>query len=90
MEKPNNEERARDTGLSSLRDDSDPVYPETYYQHLEKILGPEQAAWARLPRAERERELKWLHANFDTPDDLAVWPPELDGGRHNERRGADR
>ncbi len=21
--------------------------------------------------------------NFHTPDDLAIWPPELDGGKHN-------
>jgi hypothetical protein len=63
----------------------DPIYPEEYYEHLARILGQEQADWARLPRADRERELSWLHKHFDTPDDLAEWPPELDGGLHNER-----
>lgn len=61
----------------------DPVYPEFYYEILERELGPERAAWARLPREERERQLAWYHANFNTPDDLAVWPPELDGGVNN-------
>lgn len=64
----------------------DPVYPEEYYEHLARTLGEEQAAWARLPRAEREKQLRWFHANFDTPDDLALWPPELDGGLDNGRR----
>jgi hypothetical protein len=36
-----------------------------------------------LPREEREKELRWYHENFNTPDDLAVWPPELDGGKDN-------
>lgn len=58
----------------------EPDYPEEYYEHLARTLGEEQAAWARLPREERERELRWYHENFDTTDDLAVWPPELDGG----------
>ena len=39
-----------------------------------------KAAWARLPRREREAELTELHRSFDTPDDLSVWPAELDGG----------
>jgi hypothetical protein len=25
----------------------------------------------------------WLHAQYDTPDDLDPWPPELGGGRYN-------
>ena len=58
-------------------------YSEEYYEHLARTMGEEQAAWARLPRVERERELRWYHENFDTPDDKAEWPPELDGGRHN-------
>lgn len=57
-----------------------PEYQEDYYQYLAKILGEDRARWARLPREEREQELRWYHANFDTPDDLAVWPAELDGG----------
>jgi hypothetical protein len=58
-------------------------YSEEYYETLARTLGEEKAAWARLPRAERERELRWYHENFNTPDDLAVWPPELDGGASN-------
>lgn len=46
-------------------------------------MGEERAAWARLPREEREKELRWYHDNFNTPDDLAIWPPELDGGASN-------
>ncbi len=57
-----------------------PEYPEFYYEILEQHLGPEAAAWARLPPAERERELRWFHENFNTPDDLAFWPAELEGG----------
>jgi hypothetical protein len=60
-----------------------PEYSEEYYELLERIMGEEQAAWARLPAAEREAEIEWYHANFDTPDDLAECPPELDGGLHN-------
>ena len=26
------------------------------------------------------KELEWYHANFNTPDDLSLWPAELDGG----------
>jgi hypothetical protein len=58
-----------------------PDYPEEYYEHIARTLGEEQAAWARLPCEERERELRWYHANFDTPSDLAIWPPELSGGK---------
>jgi hypothetical protein len=28
-------------------------------------------------------ELRWYHDNFNTPDDLALWPPELNGGVSN-------
>jgi hypothetical protein len=55
-------------------------YPEDYYEHIAETIGEEAAAWARLPREEREQELTLLHRSFNTPDDLAVWPPELDGG----------
>jgi hypothetical protein len=61
----------------------EPEYPDWYYEHLERLLGEERAAWARLPPQEREMELRWQHATFNTPDDLAVWPPELDGGVNN-------
>jgi hypothetical protein len=57
-----------------------PEYPDFYYEILERHLGAEAAAWARLPPEERERELRWLHENFNTPDDLAYWPPEMGGG----------
>ncbi len=63
--------------------DPDILYSEDYYENLARTLGEEKAAWARLPPAERERELRWYHAHFDTPDDLADWPPELDGGIWN-------
>ncbi len=53
---------------------------EEYYEHLAQILGQEAADWARLPRAERERVLTWYHQRFNTPDDLSIWPAELDGG----------
>ena len=65
------------------RSENDPLYPEEYYEFLEQAFGPEKAAWARLPRAEREKELAWIHANFNTPDDLDPWPPELGGGVDN-------
>lgn len=58
----------------------EPDYPEWYFEMLAETIGEEAAAWARLPREERERELTLLHQSFNTPDDLAVWPPELDGG----------
>jgi hypothetical protein len=51
---------------------SQPEYSEQYYELLERHFGEE-----------RERELRWYHQHFNTPDDLAVWPPELDGGVHN-------
>jgi hypothetical protein len=65
-----------------------PEYSEEYYELLARLLGEEQAAWARLPPEKREEELRWYHDNFDTPDDLAEWPPELDGGVLNLRRPA--
>jgi len=57
-----------------------PDYPEWYYELLAETMGEEAAAWARLPPAEREIELTALHRAFDTPDDLSLWPAELDGG----------
>jgi len=27
--------------------------------------------------------LRWIHESFNMPDDLAVWPPELNGGVDN-------
>lgn len=60
--------------------DRDHIYSETYYEILARDLGDEKAAWARLPYAERMRELEWVHATFNTPDDLSLWPAELDGG----------
>jgi hypothetical protein len=59
---------------------SEPPYPEEYYEILARDLGEDRARWARLPYAERMRELEWYHATFDTPDDLSLWPAELDGG----------
>ena len=58
----------------------DRAYPERYYEILARDLGEEKARWARLPYAERMRELAWYHAHFNTPDDLSPWPAELDGG----------
>ena len=55
-------------------------YPDDYYEHLARTLGEEQAAWARLPRELREAEMEILYAQGDSPDDLALWPPELSGG----------
>jgi hypothetical protein len=60
--------------------DDDPIYPEWYYELLAEEMGQEAADWARLPRAERERQLTYYHQNFNTPDDLCIWPPELGGG----------
>lgn len=54
--------------------------PDSYYEHLAEIMGQEAADWARLPRAERERELTRHHMLYNTPDDLSLWPAELDGG----------
>lgn len=60
-----------------------PEYSEEYYEHLAELFGEERAAWARLPKEQREKELRWYHENFNTPDDLAECPPELDGGVSN-------
>ena len=51
-------------------------------------MGEERAAWARLPREEREKELRWYHDNFNTPDDLVIRPPELDGGYRTPKNRA--
>jgi hypothetical protein len=59
---------------------SDAFLPEIYYEILARDFGQEKADWARLPYEERMKELERYHANFNTPDDLALWPPELDGG----------
>ena len=64
--------------LQPLADE--PVYPGEYYEKLAELLGQEKADWARLPYAERMKELEWYHAHFNTPDDLAECPAELDGG----------
>ncbi|MBI4025079.1 MAG: hypothetical protein HY360_08865 [Verrucomicrobia bacterium] len=58
-------------------------YSESYYVLLARLLGEEQAEWSRLPPDEREKEIRWYHEHFNSPDDLALWPPELDGGLHN-------
>ena len=58
----------------------DRVYPDRYYEILARDLGEERARWARLPYEERMRELAWYHAHCNTPDDLSLWPAELDGG----------
>ena len=67
----------------SDREPCDPLYSDEYYEFLEQAFGAEKAAWARLPRAQRERELAWIHANYDTPDDLDPLPPELGEGVDN-------
>ena len=61
----------------------EPELSEEYYENLARTMGEERAAWARLPREEREKELRWYHDNFNTADDLSLWPPELDGGVNN-------
>lgn len=58
----------------------DRTYPEWYYEILARDLGDDRARWARLPYEARMRELAWYHAHFDTPDDISMWPAELDGG----------
>lgn len=63
-----------------MRAANDPLFSNEYYEHLAQTMGQEAADWARLPRAEREKVLRWYHANFNTPDDLSPWPAELDGG----------
>lgn len=58
----------------------DVKFSDEYYEHLAETMGQEAADWTRLPRAEREKVLTWYHQNFNTPDDLSIWPAELDGG----------
>lgn len=53
---------------------------------LAATMGEEKAAWARWPREEREKELRWDHVSFNPPDELAVWPPELGRGSSNAWR----
>jgi hypothetical protein len=65
------------------RPPDDPLYSEEYSEWLASVLGEAKAEWAKLPRAERERELTQLHLSHDTPDDLDPWPPELGGGTGN-------
>jgi hypothetical protein len=68
---------------SEEREPGDPLYSDDYYEFLERAFGPEKAAWARLPRAQRREELKKIHEQYDTPDDLDPIPPELGGGVWN-------
>ena len=68
---------------SAGREPNDPLFSDEYYEFLECLFGEENAAWARLPRAEREKELTQQHELYNTPDDLDPWPPELGGGRFN-------
>jgi hypothetical protein len=57
----------------------DVQYSEEYYEWMAHAMGQEAADWARLPREEREKEIRWYRENFNTPNDLAVWPSELGG-----------
>lgn len=68
------------TSVGENEHPADRDYPDRYYDILARDLGEERARWARLPYADRMRELAWYHANFNTPDDLSPWPAELDGG----------
>ncbi len=68
-----------------IRAEPEPVLPEEYFETLARTLGEEAAAWARLPAEEREKELRWYHENFNTPDDLSIWPPELGGDTFNRQ-----
>ena len=52
----------------------DCAYPDHSYDMLARDLGEERALLARLPCAERMRELAWYHAHFNTPDDLSPCP----------------
>ncbi len=54
--------------------------PDAFFETLAELLGEEKAAWARLPYEERMAEMERLHAEFNTPDDVSLWPAELDGG----------
>ena len=48
-------------------------YSEEYSESLAKSMGEERAAWARLPREELEKELRWYHDNFNCLD-FALMP----------------
>ena len=65
---------------TDARDSQPDGYPDWYYELLARTMGEAKAEWARLPRREREAELTLLHRSLNTPDDLSVWPAELDGG----------
>lgn len=66
--------------MNPIEPKDDPVYSDSYYKILARDLGEDKARWARLPYEERMKEMEWDHANFNTPDDLSLWPAELDGG----------
>lgn len=55
-------------------------YPDWHHELPTRTMDEAKAKWARPPRREREAELPLLHRSFETPDDLSVWPAELDGG----------
>ena len=67
----------------AARSRDDPLFSDEYYEFLARVLGEEKAAWARLPREQREKELTQIHESMNTPDDLDPYPPELGGGRWN-------
>ncbi len=71
--------------LRVVSDHLRPAMPEDYFEELARTIGDEAADWARLPPAEREKEIRWYHDNFWTPDDLSICPPEL-GGDEGWRR----
>jgi hypothetical protein len=50
---------------------------------LDSVDAHQLVVASRWPREEREKELRWYHDHFNTPDDLAVRPPELGGGVNN-------
>ena len=68
---------------NSKRLPDDPLFSDEYYELIAELFGEETARWARLPRAERNRELTEIHELYETPDDVDEWPPELGGGEFN-------
>jgi hypothetical protein len=68
------------TNSSSPESYRNVIWSEAYYEKLAELLGQEKADWARLPYEERMKQLAEIHASFNTPDDLSLWPAELDGG----------
>ena len=56
-----------------------PEYPEDYYEHIARTLGEEQAAWARLPRAEREAELRRLYETSSSLPGLRCHQADVSG-----------